>query len=262
MTRIFRGLRRDANRVRWLSPIVGGRISATWFIVHGRYARTVPRPGRYEDAAFLFRYEDLSAVQEVLIKKEYAFLSSEVRNIPAPTVVDVGAHIGTFALWLHNCNPDGRIISFEPSSQTYSVLKKNAVLAGERNRTWVAINAAAAGNNEGLVTFDESCRTMSRRVSTQGTTPVAAMGLSTILERFATESGRIDLMKVDIEGSEERFLCEKPDLLLRICRIVVELHPDLCDTAKVERVLAKYFDNVQYIRSNVESRPLVYCTRA
>jgi FkbM family methyltransferase len=43
------------------------------------------------------------------------------------TVIDVGAHIGTFSLLLADMAPEGKIYALEPSDDTFEVLKKNVI---------------------------------------------------------------------------------------------------------------------------------------
>lgn len=47
----------------------------------------------------------------------------------------------------------------------------------------------------------------------------------------------VGLMKVDIEGSEEKFLCTDKRLLPRVRSIVIDLHPQLCDAMRAAALL-------------------------
>ncbi|MCK5244957.1 MAG: hypothetical protein KAJ90_06775, partial [Desulfobacterales bacterium] len=64
-----------------------------------------------------------------------------------------------------------------------------------------------------------------------------------------------------IEGSEEAFLCTSPDALKRVGSLVIELHPQLCDTDCVQLLLEEYFDHIEDIGGRKSTKPLLYCRR-
>ena len=82
-----------------------------------------------------------------------------------------------------------------------------------------------------MLTFSDVGDSMSHRVSDEGAVEVQGMSLYELLS--ASKFDTVDLMKLDIEGTEEAFLCENPELLKRVNILVVELHPNVCDTQKV-----------------------------
>ena len=83
--------------------------------------------------------------------------------------------------------------------------------------------------------------------------------MNSLLDGLVGASGAVDLMKVDIEGSEEAFLCANPDLLRRVHHLVVELHPYLCDTGRVEEVLRDIYGTVEKMQGRSSSKPLLMC---
>jgi hypothetical protein len=48
---------------------------------------------------------------------------------------------------------------------------------------------------------------------------------------------RIHLLKCDIEGSEQMFLENYPDILAMTDAVVMELHPELCDVQHCRQLL-------------------------
>ena len=53
-------------------------------------------------------------------------------------------------------------------------------------------------------------------------------------------AGIIDLLKVDIEGSEELLFETYPDLLRRTKILAVEFHPSTCNVARCKEYLEEY----------------------
>jgi FkbM family methyltransferase len=202
-----------------------------------------------------FRGTDSNALLEVFHEKEYQFLEPSLTNREAPVVLDVGAHIGTFAVWALNHAPDARILSIEPDPQTFAVLSENRSL---NKGCWEIVNRAAADTDDASLRFSNDGPSMSHRISSNGTLVVQTISLRSILNR-AAEHGPVDLLKVDIEGAEERFICADPSLLRHVRSLVIELHPGLCDTDRVRDVLSSNFRYIREITGRVSSKPLLYC---
>ncbi len=59
------------------------------------------------------------------------------------------------------------------------------------------------------------------------------------LEKLAGNWPRIDLLKCDIEGAEEIFLGNYPELLAKTDRAVFEFHHDKCDVPHCRQMLAE-----------------------
>jgi hypothetical protein len=58
------------------------------------------------------------------------------------------------------------------------------------------------------------------------------------LTQLVPPVARIGILKCDIEGAEELFLTNYPDLLGRVDTAVVELHHQFCSPARCREVLA------------------------
>ena len=85
----------------------------------------------------LMRYNPQSTINARILK----FLSTY--NIDA--VLDVGANIGQYALWLWESGYKGRIISFEPLLEVYQHLLINS----KKDLNWIIVPRMALGNEEG-----------------------------------------------------------------------------------------------------------------
>ena len=83
--------------------------------------------------------------------------------------------------------------------------------------------------------------------------------LEALLEKTAPGGGVADLVKIDIEGSEEALLCVRPNLLKRVKALVIEQHPGLCDIKRVDATLKTHFDCIEEIGGRRSSKPLLFC---
>lgn len=126
---------------------------------------------------------------------------------PGDFCVDVGAHLGYLTLFLSQLLGDsGRIASFEPVPENFSVLKENLRINRTRN---VVVHEAALSDSSGTITL--SC--MSQQSLSWTPSAVArssSAGVSTVLscnavslDDFLASADRMPrLIKIDVEGAE------------------------------------------------------------
>lgn len=149
---------------------------------------------------------------------------------PAPVIVDVGGHIGIFSRWAARCYPRARVFYIEPHPDNVAVARAN--LAGLENVTilegaltyesGVALRPYVPGSNSGgsqllprqAAPFENSCEH-------GAAIEVRAFILERLCEFYKID--RIDLLKLDCEGSEYSILA-KCQCLDRVDRIVGEWH--------------------------------------
>jgi FkbM family methyltransferase len=244
----------------WLSRLVGSPVDALRLILAMKRDGVAVQVAHAGKRLVHFRAKDQQALREVLVDREYAFLR-QIADLEGPVILDIGAHIGTFAIWCLQANSDCRILSVEADPQTAEIARMNA----QHEPNWQIVEAAAAANNGEALSLSVSGASMSSRITRGGKTEtsvsVVGRSLAALLDELAGPSGRVDIAKVDIEGSEEAFLCGDPAQLARIDALVVELHPTLCDVEKVEAHLAAAFDRIEAIGGRISTKPLLYCRR-
>jgi FkbM family methyltransferase len=247
------------DRVAWLSTVTPNMRSALGFWLAAW--RNPGHPGlvNYQGTDVVCRGVDAMAIKEVLVDREYAVVLPRLTGAAAPLVLDVGAHIGLFSLWLLKEYPGARVRSVEADPQTYDILARNVAVARSGGARWEAVNAAAWEEDAKEIRFSAAGPSMSHRIDGRGDIIVRGVMLKTLLEGLVDRGGAIDLMKIDIEGSEETFLCKSPELLRRVRNIVVELHPNLCNTQRVLDVLRDAYRTVTEVQHRASSKPLLLC---
>jgi FkbM family methyltransferase len=115
----------------------------------------------------------------------------------AKVVLDVGASFGTFALMVSQLTPDATVYAFEPSYESFELLKTN--VASVKNIH--AINQAV-GADERTVKFQFNADQpeWSQVTETGEGYAVEQTSLDSFVARNAITS--IDLLKIDVEGYE------------------------------------------------------------
>jgi len=118
--------------------------------------------------------------------------------------VDLGANIGQFTLHgAKTVGPTGRVIAVEPTSSPLARLTANVTLSGFDDR--VTIVPVACGDAEGTVRFTiDEIDTALSKADDGGSAELPMQTLHTIARQAGLD--RIDVLKIDIEGMEDRAL--------------------------------------------------------
>ena len=244
-----------------MTPLAGGRAIAVSTLMRIRRDRDAIQSVSYDGTPVRFRGSDEQALCEVLVDREYAFLTNLLSATPVPTILDIGAHIGTFAIWVFSVNPKARVLSVEADPRTYWVTELNVAAFTEGGTDWQVIHGAAAGEDGGVLHLSDVGPSMSHHIDPHGTVEVHGKSLTRLLDRIAPDGASVDLVKIDIEGSEEAFLCAAPDALKRVKSLVIELHPQLCNTNRVQLLLEEHFGRIKDMGGRKSAKPLLYCWR-
>jgi len=139
---------------------------------------------------------------------------------PGMSVVDVGANLGFYSLLLaRHVGPAGRVWAFEPDPANFAMLQRNVKANGYTNIETVNKAVGVATGKDRLYVSDIHTgdhRTYPSAESRQSV-PVEVVAL----DDFFPPDQRIDLVKMDIQGSEgkalegmKRILSSHPDLTI------------------------------------------------
>ena len=169
---------------------------------------------------------------------EAAFLSL-IR--PGHTVFDVGANIGWFSLLAaRRAGPGGRVVAFEPVAANVAYLEANARTNGLRNIVTVP---AAVADHDGTAAF-ELASSLQGKLSDGGQASVPVVTLDSWLA--AHDGWPPHVVKIDVEGAEERVLRGMRDILPTARpSLIIELHG-------TNSVVADLLDDVGYRHSPLE----------
>ena len=136
------------------------------------------------------------------------------------TIVDVGANVGYSCLWFARVCPRARITAFEPLPDHVAQTRANLALNRLQHR--VELVGAAASTAPGTLAVEPAgaqTKVTSDRSPSSVTVPA--------VDLFAAlPPGRIDLLKMDIEGGERPLLADTrfSTAAQRIGYVVVEWH--------------------------------------
>lgn len=195
-----------------------------------------------DSASFLAIYD------EVFHQNIYNFFS----NTAVPVILDCGANIGLSAVYFNLLYPNSSIIAFEPDQAAYTILEKNIESLNIKNVTLI---------KKGLWKEDTILEFHSEGADGGRIDAIAPMTDSkrkqipvTRLSQYI--KGKIDFLKIDIEGAEYEVLLECKDKLHLVKNIFVEYHSFSNQKQSLDEILSiltkagfRYYLNNSGVRS-------------
>lgn len=167
----------------------------------------------YAALAFLLR--------EIFLDESYYFESTQ----SAPFIVDCGSNIGISVLYFKYLYPHASILCFEPQSKAFALLLKNIAVNNLEN---IEAHQMALSDTMGEINFYE---------------PETGTGLMASLYQAREENGHLvkvptkrlsyflehrvipDLLKIDVEGAENRILSDLANTKrLEALQVIIEYH--------------------------------------
>ena len=167
--------------------------------------------------------------------------SKYLKNLgPKPTIIDIGAHIGGFALLAANIYPNSNIYCYEPNPDNFRLLKENIIINNFEDTVYpfqLAITGKTGieklhifpGKNTGM-------HSISKKFKDDNSILINCI----TLEVFKSNNiGICNFLKIDCEGAEEDILLNtSSNLLKRINYISLEMHFDKTVIGLFNRVIS------------------------
>lgn len=149
-----------------------------------------------------------------------------VADLPAsPVVLDVGGHIGCFSMSVALASPNAVVHTYEASPSTYEFLLRNLAANGLSDRVNATNNALS--DHHGTLQFASSSLGSGLNGMTQklADTNVVDVPCITFAEAVAVAGGRVDLVKMDVEGAEYPIvLGSDPSDWATVQKVAIEFH--------------------------------------
>ena len=163
---------------------------------------------------------DLMALTNVWLNQEYTHQGFDIKN--NDLVLDIGAHIGLFALFASQFCKGGKIFCFEPIKENYDLLLENLELNSVKNI--IPFSLAVSTDTKKInmyINEDEAAHS----VFLKGLKSIQVDSIS--LQKIFDDNkiALVDFVKMDCEGSEYTIIDTLPlDYLKRISKIAIEYH--------------------------------------
>ncbi|GAB6391459.1 MAG: FkbM family methyltransferase [Treponematales bacterium] len=174
---------------------------------------------------------DKYVYEHIFLEKEYAI---KTKRSPK-TIVDAGANIGLASVYFANQFPESQIIAIEPECGNYELLKKNV----ENYKNIIPLNNALWNTSEEIDLLDTGLGEEGFMVTTKDEhhitkTPkhnlknkIKGITIDEIMKNYNFDS--IDILKIDIEGSEREVFECSDGWINKVNAIIIELHERMKD---------------------------------
>lgn len=128
-------------------------------------------------------------------------------------VLDVGAHVGAFALELARRFPHSTVLCYEPNPRIAPYLRRNIQVNGMADRISVAQGAVSSARGRAIL-YDVGCEStiLPGLRTTNSESEVDVVDFEEAINRLG---GRADLVKLDCEGSEYDIALDTPEVTWR-----------------------------------------------
>jgi methyltransferase, FkbM family len=164
---------------------------------------------------------DIDIFYEIFWKKVYKF--SHTRQ--PRTIIDLGANVGLASLFFISEFPSCKIYAVEPVQDNVDVLKKN--LAKQVIDKQVIIIEAAVSDNDNYMSLNAPALKYNFKLSdiaNDTDIKIKVLSMDSLFKNYSHEE--IDLLKIDIEGEEEKIFFSNTGWLTRVKEIIVEVHSE------------------------------------
>lgn len=209
--------------LRWKNSII--TILMLFYYRYKKIKKTIPLTLRGNDIWIRTTTPDINVALDTLgseLEPLKYFLDSNRKGL----IIDAGGYIGTSAIKLASLFPECNIVTVEPSSENFSILKKNIIgkskinainCALHRIETIATLRDRQTGEWGFSIIAENSDRHRSNIIEDVKTTTI-----NKILE--ASDSDRIYILKMDVEGSEKMILESSSEWIDKVDILVIELH--------------------------------------
>lgn len=138
-------------------------------------------------------------------------------------IIDAGANIGVFSMMYTKKFPDAKIVAFEPEDSNYQMLLKNT----HKFKNIICVKAGIWCRDACLQVIPRATgkwgfyvKEITKNMEVGG--GIKGMCLNTIMEQY--EMDYIDILKMDIEGSELEVFSENTAWIDKTQVVIVETH--------------------------------------
>jgi FkbM family methyltransferase len=140
---------------------------------------------------------DLSSFKQIFIKEEFKNLKKIDRKIE--TIIDAGSNCGHVSIYLSKLFPNAKIIAIEPDTSNCSVIRKNI----KHYKNIKLLKGGVWHSDSNLKIFNPDTKNWSFRVEEvkESEGDFKGYNLKTIMNKYNFK--KIDILKMDIEGSEK-----------------------------------------------------------
>lgn len=211
-------VRKIANFIRDYRIIGIDAFKLEFYPILGKRKVTVKLNGYRYPISLRCNMADYITYSQVFLKKDYEF---DILNTLNPSVIiDCGANIGLTSVYYRNKYPGVHLISIEPEDNNYQMLIENM----KYYENVLCLKNGVWNKKCNLNIVDKSVLDNSFVVCEfPGSLGIQAVTIGDIVKDYNLD--KIDILKIDIEGSEKRIFSGGYETWLPLVKVlIIELH--------------------------------------
>ena len=186
------------------------------------------------------RTSDLKVFKQLVIEKEYQCVIDLIskHHVKINTVIDAGANVGLSMIFFKSIFPNVQIICIEPDKENCGLISTQIKENGynniyiEKAGLWFSTQYLEVKND-----FRDGAKWSLRVAAVDYETELKGISLKYLIDKY--NLSQIDLLKIDIEGSE-KVLFENNQFMecLSVTKIIcIEVHEEFISKESVKSVL-------------------------
>lgn len=164
---------------------------------------------------------DITVFYQVFLAKSYQIGVNETPSF----ILDCGANIGMSTVFFKNKFPQAKVVAIEPEQSNFDMLKRNTKMYEDVH----CMNAGIWNKSTNIIIKDNDYGNwgfMVEEINYKNEDTLKAVSIDKIMEDFNVD--QIDILKIDIEGSEREVFEKNFDQWLSKTKIlIIELHDGL-----------------------------------
>ena len=186
------------------------------------------------------RTSDLKVFKQLVIEKEYQCVIDLIskHHVKINTVIDAGANVGLSMIFFKSIFPNVQILCIEPDDENCELISSQIKENGyntiyiEKAGLWSSNQYLEVKND-----FRDGAKWSLRVAAVDYQTDLKGISLRYLMDKYSVS--QIDLLKIDIEGSE-KVLFKNDEFLecLSVTKIIcIEVHEEFISKEAVKNVL-------------------------
>jgi FkbM family methyltransferase len=183
---------------------------------------------------------DVDVFLQIFVDDEFSGLFSVISNKKEiKTIIDAGANVGLSSIRFSSIFPNMSVIAIEPDEENFSLLNKNL----KANQVSHSSVRSGVWNKNTRLYFDRTFGDGKEWAIAVTETPnegpsIQSVSIDDLMEQHSI--GTVDLLKIDVEGSEKQiFLGDGAslDFLQKTKYIAIEIHEQCVNRNSIEQLL-------------------------
>ena len=160
-------------------------------------------------------------ILEVWIQEGYTPKGFQIK--PNDTVIDIGAHIGSFSVYAARKANNIKVFSYEPDKRNFNRIKENILLNNLENLIKPNLLGVSSKNETKTFYLDyEHPGNQSLFVKTKNPIEIKCITLNKIFD--SNNIKQCNFLKMDCEGAEFDILYSSKNILKKVDKIAMEFH--------------------------------------